>query len=195
MQDWILSDTSVNSRDFCSKEESLLRDGNSVLELYFLWPVWTLGFWSAVKMVEESNTLKQDDSQLNLLRFWERGNADQMLFYSTDYFKILHWALVIPAIPRLEVFLICWKYVLQGVGGSGKENCPSLKGFHIQGVRLLIRMRKGDGIKAFERHPFKAHLKGCAFFKGHFLLVGSLVRCRRYFLASPACFPLFQGVN
>lgn len=44
MQEWIFSDASVNCRDFCSKEESLLGDGNSVLELCFLWPVWTLDF-------------------------------------------------------------------------------------------------------------------------------------------------------
>lgn len=151
LQDWILSDASVNNRNFGSKEESSLWDDNSVLEFCFLWPVWTLGFWSAVKTIEENKTLKQDDSQLNLLRFWERSKAEQLLFYSTDCFKILHWALVSPAIPRLEVFLICWKYVLQDVGGSGKENCLSkLKGFHIQSIRLLSRMRKGSGIKAFE---------------------------------------------
>lgn len=109
MQDWILSDASVNNRDFCSKEEPLLQDGNSISELCFLWPVWTPEFWSAVKMMEERNILKQDDSQLNLLRFWERNSADQLFLYSTDYFKILHWALVSPAVPRLEIFLKCWK--------------------------------------------------------------------------------------
>lgn len=146
---------SKQQRPFNSKEESLLWDGNSVLKLCFLWPVWTLGVWSAGKMIEEGDTLKQDDSQLNLLRFWERSNADWLWFYTIDYFKILHWELVSPAIPRLEVFVICWKYVLQGVGGSGKENCLStLKGFHIQDVRLLSGMWEGDGIKAFEKDVF-----------------------------------------
>lgn len=128
MQDWILSDASVNSRDFCSKEESLLGDGNSVLELCFLWPVWTLDFgllwkweWRAITW----NRMTAESTEV-----WERSNADQMLFYSTDYFKILHWALVSPAIPRLEVFLTCWKCELQVLEAQVRRiACPSLKDF------------------------------------------------------------------
>lgn len=76
--------------------------------------------------------LREDDSQSKLPSFLGEDNADQLdiiMLDDTDC-KVLHQARVSTAIPRLEVFRIHWKYVLQGVGGSGKENRPSIiRGF------------------------------------------------------------------
>lgn len=72
-------------------------------------------------MVEKNTNFKERGSQaVESTEVLGEDNADQLyiiMLDSMDY-KILHWAVVSTGVPRLEVFLIHWKSVLQGVGGS-----------------------------------------------------------------------------
>lgn len=138
MQDWILSDASINTRHlffFFLKQESLSQDGNSVLEpaSAFYEQCEPLDFDLLRKWWRRALTwIKRGWQSVETTEFLGEDNADQLdiiMLDDTDC-KVLHQAWVSTAIPRLEVFQIHWKYVLQGVGGSGKENCPSIiRGF------------------------------------------------------------------